>query len=242
MNTRSLPVALLVLSLGLSRSVSAADNPAPAKPGYTVLLELKVDEKGAVEDAQVVSSDDTSPDHVLDMLAFAQARAMKLAVHQQGGHPVKYTARAPILFPVEGDQGPEANQVPKPSVHSAVQAVYPADLEAKGEVGGVILEFVVDAKGNVGQLRALSSSHPEFAQAAMTAIKQWVFTPATMNGTPFESRWHLAVSFITDVSAPDWKWRFAPRPSLGNYSVMHRTQPLPPPAAPEQQPAAPAGK
>ncbi len=238
MNTRHLLAFIALLSLGLGRPLLAADSPAPAKPGYTVLLEMKVDEKGAVEDAKIISSDDTTPDHVLDLLAFAQARAMKLPVHQQDGHPVKYTARAPVLFPVEGDQGPEANQVPKPSVHSAVRPVYPAALAAKGEVGGVILGFVVDAKGNVGQLQVLSSSHPEFAQAAVEAVKQWVFTPAAMNGSPYESRWHMAVSFMTDVKAPEWKWRFAPRPSLGNYTALYRTQ-LPPPA-PDQTPVVPA--
>ncbi len=238
MNTRPLLVSLALLSLGLGRPLFAAESPAPAKPGYTVVLELKVDEKGAVEDAHVVSSEDTTFDHALDLLAFEEARAMKLPVHQQDGHPVKYTARVPIVFPVEGDQGPQANETPKPKFHAVVQPVYPAELAAKGEVGGVILEMVVDAKGNVAQLQVLGSSHPEFAEAAVVAVKQWVFAPAEMNGTPYESRWRMAVSFITDVRVPDWKWRFAARPSLGNYTVMHTTQAAKPPV-PEQKPAGP---
>lgn len=239
MKTRPLFFLLALLSFGFGRPLLAADGSAPAKSGYTVLLEMQVDEKGAVEDAKILSSEDTSPDHVLDMLAFERARAMKLPVHEKDGHPVKYLAKAPIVFLVDGDQGPEANKVPTPGVHSAIQPVYPADLLAKGEVGGAIVEFSVDVKGNVTNLRVLDSSNPEFGEAAAAALKQWVFTPAKMNGTPFESRWHIAISFMTDVRVPEWKWRFAPRPSLGNFSVLHRTLPLPP-AAPEQKPAAPA--
>ncbi len=241
MKIRPLFFSLALLVLGFGQLLLAAEGPAPAKSGYTVMLEMQVDEKGTVEDAKILSSEDTSPDHVLDLLAFDQAKAMKLPVRQQGGHPVKYVAKAPIVFLVDGDKGPEANKVPTPGVHSAIQPVYPADLVAKGEVGGAIVEFAVDVKGNVTDLRVLGSSNPEFGESAAAAVKQWVFTPAKMNGIPFESRWHMAVSFMTDVRVPDWKWRFAPRPSLGNFSVLHRTLALPT-AAPEQTPAAPVEK
>lgn len=239
MNTRPLLVSLAILSLGLGRPLLAADQPAPAKSGYTVVLDMKVDEKGAVEDAKVFKSDDTTFDHVLDRLAFEQAKALKLPVHQQDGHPVKYTARAPFVFPIEGDEGPESNNAPKPSIHSAIKPEYPAGLAAKGEVGGVIVELLVDASGKVVRVQVLRSSHPEFAQATEAAVKQWVFAPALLNGTPVASRFRMAVPFITDVNLPDWPWRFAPRPSIGSYSVLHTTlPPTPPPAG--QAPAVPA--
>ncbi len=240
MNTRHLPVTLIILALGLSRPVAAADQSATPKPGYTVILEMKVDENGAVTDAHVVTSEDATFDHALDRIAFEQAKAMKLPVHQQDGHPAKYTARAPFVFPVEGDEGPESNKGPKPKIHSAMQPVYPAALAAKGEVGGVILELVVDASGKVTSLQVLRSSAPEFAAATEAAVKQWVFAPAELNGAPVESRFRMAVSFITDVNVPDWKWRFAPRPSIGNYTVLYRTEPLSLPATDPTRPVTPA--
>jgi TonB family protein len=240
MNARHLLALVAILSLSLGRPLSAADQAAGAKFGYNVLLELNIDEKGTAVDGHVVSSDDTTFDHALDSIALTEAKAMKFPVRQKDGHPVNYTARAPFVFPIEGDEGPEANNGPKPKIHSAIKPVYPAELAAKGEVGGVIVELLVDAAGKVAQLQVLRSSHPEFAQATEAAVKQWVFSPATRDGAPVESRFRMAVPFMTDVSVPGWKWRFAPRPSIGNYTVMHATQPLP---AAEAKPATPpAGK
>jgi len=93
-------------------------------------LELNIDEKGVAVDGHVVSSDDGSFDHALESVALTQAKAMKFPVRQKDGHPVTYTARAPFVFPVEGDEGPEANKAPQPKIHLAIKPVYPAELAA----------------------------------------------------------------------------------------------------------------
>ena len=78
--------------------------------------------------------------------------------------------------------------------------------------------------------------------AATAAVKQWIFVPAKKDGVAVESRWRLAISFESDVVRADWKWRFAPRPALGNYAVVHRTLPSEPVAMPPQVPAQPVAK
>ncbi len=237
MNTRLLVVALATLALGLSRPLFGEDKPAAAGTGYTVLLDLKIDEKGAVEDAIVAATEDSSADHVLERISMEQARGMKLEPRLKDGQPVKYSVKAPFVYPVEGDE-PDANlDLVRPIIHKAIQPAYPAELAAKGEIGGVILEAVIGVGGNVKSLTVLRSTNPAFAAAATAAVNQWYFKPALRDGTAVESRWRLAISFATDVRMPDWKWRFAPRPSLGNYTVLHPTLPLPPAAPP-----APAGK
>ncbi len=244
MNIRRLLLSLAALSLGLGHSLAAADKAAESKNGYTVVLDLKVTEAGAVEDAIVVTSDDTSVDHILDRMAMEAARVTKVPPHLKDGKAVKFTARAPFLFTVEDDEGPDANKAPKPSIHSAEQPIFPAELAAKGEVGGVILEAVIGVDGKISSLKVIRSSHVEFAMAATTAVKQWTFIPAKKDGVAVESRWRLAISFESDVLRADWKWRFAPRPALGNYSVVHRTLPSEPVAMPPQVPvpAQPAAK
>ena len=235
MNTRRLLLSFAALSFGLGHSLFAVEKPAELKNGYQVVMEMKVSEAGTIEDAVVVTSDDTSADHILDRMAMETARGTKLPPRLKDGKAVKYTARAPFMFRVEDDEGPEANNAPKPSIHSAVQPTYPAKLMAKGEVGGVILEAIIGADGKVSALKALRSSHPEFEQAAIAAVKQWVFNPAKKDGVAVESRWRMAISFETDVLRADWKWRFTPRPALGSYAVVHRT--LPEPAAAPAKPA-----
>jgi TonB family protein len=235
-------VAFTLLLPGMAPGLFAAD-PAP-KPGYTVVLDIMRDEKGVAEDAKVVTSDDITVDHVLELIAMDDAKRMKPDPRTKDGHPIKYTARAPFVFPVEGDEGPESNFAPKPSLHgrSEVQPVYPADLAAKGVTGGVMLELIIDAEGGVRDVTVLRASNPEFAHSAVAAVKQWQFRAATKNGANVSSRWRLAVVFETDVDEPNWVWRVPPRPALGSYTVMHRTRPLPSeqPATPATPPPAPA--
>jgi TonB family protein len=238
MNTRFLCLALATTALGLSQPLRGDEKPAATGTGYTVLLELKIDEKGAVEDATVVATEDTSADHILDQLSMDKVRGMKLEPRVKDGQPVKYTVKAPFIYAIDGDQ-PEANlDLVSPKIHKAVQPAYPAELAAKGEVGGVILEAVIGVGGNVKSLTVMRSTNPAFAAAATAAVNQWYFTPAMKDGVAVESRWRLSIAFATDVRTPDWKWRFAPRPSLGNYTVIHPTLP-PKPAATEPKPATP---
>jgi len=83
----------------------------------------------------------------------------------------------------------------------------------------------------------LSASHPEFGQEALSATTQWVFNPRDGVGQPAESTWHAAIAFSTGEHAVDLKWRLAPRPSIGSFTVGR----LPAiPAAAVAKPAAPA--
>jgi protein TonB len=57
---------------------------------------------------------------------------------------------------------------------------YPVGLERAGVSGVVVLEYVVGSDGRVnpGSVRALSSSHPAFFQAALEALRDARFKPA----------------------------------------------------------------
>jgi TonB family protein len=236
------PLLTLLFLLPLGPALPAATPAAAAKPGYTVVIDIKMNEQGVPEDAKVVQSDDPSGDHVLEWTAMAKAKAMKQEPRIKEGHAVKYTVKAPFFFPVEGDEGPDNGQVSRPKISSAVQPVYPAEQAARGEIGGAILEAVIRADGTVATVKELRSTQPVFAQAALAAVQQWKFVPAQQDGKAVESRWRLSISFETDVSRNDWMWRVAPRPSLGSYTVVHRTLPEAAPAAGEKPAAPPAGK
>ena len=236
--TRRLFASIAILALGLAPALSAADAPPQSKNGFTVVLDMKMDEKGLAEDAKVVSSDDPSKEHLLERNALRMAHEVKLAPHFKDGLAVKFTARAPFFFPVEGDEGPEDPGVIKPKITAAQQPVYPPVAAAKNEVGAVILEVMVAADGKVSNVKVLRSSGPAFENAATDAVAQWTFIPAMQNGSPISSRWRMSLCFETDVLTADWTWHIAPRPSLGNYTVIHRTKVAEPAPAPEK----PAGQ
>jgi TonB family protein len=236
------PAHFLFLSL-FALSLVAARAQTPPAPGLRVMVEITFDEKGNAEDGKVVESEDPSGAHVLDQIALNLAAQVKQPPRlDKEGKPMKFKARAPFNFPVEGDEGPAANNAPKPALKQAPQPVYPEALAAAGTVGGAIVELIIAADGTVRNATVLRSSHPEFANSAHTAVRQWQFVPAQKDGVAVESRWRVAVNFSVDGKEADWMWRIAPRPSLGSFTAVRPK--LEPAAAvsPDATPAVPAEK
>jgi len=212
------PARLLLLPLLL---LGAATGRAQAvKPGYTVVTEITFNEQGAPEDAKVVMSDDPTGDHSLEQLAMKMSEQDKQAPRLKDGKPVRFKARRPFSFPVEGDQGEAANSNrPVLRAGNQVLPIYPENLAAKGEIGGAIVELAIQSDGKVQAVRTLRTSHPEFAAAAMKALAKWVFNPDGSPGAPAVSFWRAAVGFTMNGRNLDLKWRLAPRPSIGSFVV-----------------------
>ena len=101
----------------------------------------------------------------------------------------------PIGFEHDGIAGtvppPPAPAAPPPMrLHSGMKApvktvdaapVYPTIAKQAHLQGVVILEAVLDARGQVESVRVLRSI-PQLDQAAVDAVRQWRFTPALLNG------------------------------------------------------------
>lgn len=227
------PHRFLLLSLLILGLVCPA---LQAATGHKVVVEITFDEQGNAEEAKIVETDDPTGAKVLSQIALRLAEEVKQPPRtDKDGKPMKFKARAPFNFPVEGDEGPEANNAPQPAMKNAVQPVYPEHLAAAGEVGGAILELIIAADGTVSKATVLRSSHPEFANAAHTAARQWQFVPAKKDGVAVESRWRIAINFSVDNKEVDWMWRVAPRPSLGSFTAVRAKVP-----ADAAAPAAPA--
>ena len=77
-----------------------------------------------------------------------------------------------------------------------VNPTYPAALQAAGLEGPVKLDVLIGLDGTVASVRVVSSLvHPEFAQAAADAVRQWKFTPTLLNGKPIEVAMTVSISF-----------------------------------------------
>ena len=242
MNTRRLLLSLFALFIGYTQHLVAADAPAAVatKPGYNVLIEVTYDEAGVPEGTAVIESDDFSGDMVLNQIAVQLCKELpKREPKIKEGKPVKEKVRVPFNFPVEGDEGPAANNAPKPSLHTGDRPIFPEALAAKGENGGAILELSIGSFGNVENVKVLRASHQEYADAAVAALKTWIFNPAQKDGVNVESRWRIAIGFSVNGKDVDWKWRVAPRPSIGGYTVV-RPKPVEATVAPASPAATPA--
>lgn len=201
--------------------VSAADSTAPKKNGYTVTFEIKVNAEGEEETLKIVDSDDTTSDNFIDRMATALALNTDLPQREKDGKPIAYTARVPFFIPIEGDEGAEANNAPRPiGTGELTVPLYPEEMWAASEVGGVIFELQIDATGKLTKLTTLRASHPEFEAAARETLEKWQFRPAEKDGQPVACRWNMGVVFEMDGKFVDLKYRVPPRPSLGVLKII----------------------
>jgi len=77
-----------------------------------------------------------------------------------------------------------------------VRPTYPASMHRAGLTGVVPIEAVIGRDGTVSSVRVLSAQvHPDFAIAAVDAVRQWQFTPTLLNGTAVEVVMTVTVRF-----------------------------------------------
>jgi TonB family protein len=77
-----------------------------------------------------------------------------------------------------------------------VKPVYPVSMRDAGFEGVVPIEAVIGTDGSVASVRVVSADvHPDFAIAAVDAVRQWRFTPTLLNGNPVEVVMTVRVQF-----------------------------------------------
>jgi TonB family protein len=77
-----------------------------------------------------------------------------------------------------------------------VRPVYPESMRAAGRQGIVRLDATISSDGSVLGTRVLSADvHPDFAIAAVDAVRQWQFSPTLLNGKPVEVVMTVTVTF-----------------------------------------------
>ncbi len=75
-------------------------------------------------------------------------------------------------------------QIKAPAILHRVEPQYP-NIAANAHVSGlVVLEAAVDIRGGVQSIKVLRPGHPLLDREAMTALKQWRYTPLVLNGIP----------------------------------------------------------
>jgi len=85
------------------------------------------------------------------------------------------------------------DQYPRPTRQSA--PAYPADLRRNNITGEALVQFVVTSTGQVTRVRAIESTHPEFATAAEEAVRKWRFEPGMLNGQPVSVLMEVPIMF-----------------------------------------------
>jgi TonB family protein len=84
--------------------------------------------------------------------------------------------------------------MPGPQRKHDVQPVYPETARIAHIQGDVVLRAIIDKNGNVAEARVVSG-HPLLINAAMDAVKQWVYQPFVFNGKPVAVDTVITVKF-----------------------------------------------
>lgn len=89
-----------------------------------------------------------------------------------------------VIGPIPAEPPVKAvGDIKPPQLVRAVEPVYPPEAKEKGIEGIVILEVMTDAGGRVAETRILKSV-PELDQAAIEAVRQWLYEPLIIDGRP----------------------------------------------------------
>ena len=88
-----------------------------------------------------------------------------------------------------------------PTIATFVHADYPDAARAAGREASVELEITVGADGLVRDARVLAPVGDGFDEAALVAVRQFVFTPATKDGQPIAARIHYRYAFTLEPAA-----------------------------------------
>ena len=90
--------------------------------------------------------------------------------------------------------------ISRPKLVKQVNPVYPQEAMDQGLSGVVVVEGLADETGHVVEAKALpkGNPHPLLAQAAVEAVRQWVYEPWLKEGKPAPVRFVVQVAFSLD--------------------------------------------
>jgi len=109
--------------------------------------------------------------------------------------PVREAPKKPV------DPGPTVTKPPRISVVemakpiNRVDPVYPTLAKQARISGTVELVGVLGIDGRIHELRVVRG-HPLLIDAAMAAVRQWIYAPTILNGQPVEVQAPITVNFI----------------------------------------------
>jgi protein TonB len=78
---------------------------------------------------------------------------------------------------------------------ATVAPAYAPSLRAADVEGEVVLAFTISEKGDVSNVQVVRSTDQKLDYAAIDAVRQWKFTPATKDGVPVSVRAVQPVAF-----------------------------------------------
>ncbi len=87
----------------------------------------------------------------------------------------------------------QLDRVPEPIVQPPPQ--FPVQLKKDVDSAEVVVEFIVDSRGDTRDVRVVSSTHPGFEHAAVEGVGKWRFRPGMKTGRKVNTRMMVPIRF-----------------------------------------------
>lgn len=167
-----------------------------------VIVEAETDVSGHVQNVKILRS---IP--LLDQAAIDAVRQWIYEPLMIDGKPRGAIFTCTVRFQLDGGAGkilPPAKDgeplkltgdVKGPKLVTQVDPIYPNAARKALVEGSVILEATTDIYGRVRDIKILRSI-PLLDQAALDAVRQWVYEPPIINGKPISVTFTVAVTFV----------------------------------------------
>jgi TonB family protein len=163
-----------------------------------VTLHVETDTNGRVRVAEVISGHP-----LLNDAALTAVRQWVYEPYIVNGKAkaVAFTVTVTFMLQNEPERKDENNALARlqdgqrPRLIKKVSPVFPPEALEKKIEGIVVLEAVMDEKGEVRSARMVSSPNQLLTDAAMTAVKQWVYEPYLVKGKAMPVIFTVTVTF-----------------------------------------------
>jgi TonB family protein len=186
----------------LKRLLGAPGGPVPPEPPSEELLIAAVEAfRRAVE---LDPDGGNAGRHNLAQALYALQRNEEAAavigeyVQRGGKHPEALALHACLHRADSGEPRRVGGEVARPEKIGGANPQYTGLARAFGIQGIVILEAIIDEAGDVRCLRPLKRLPLGLTESAMSAVQDWKFKPATLNGEPVKVYYTLTVNFAVD--------------------------------------------
>jgi TonB family protein len=165
---------------------------------------IEVYEQSGDQRANLLDSEFSLPDKKLAVFGFEDRQLkpyfISLRVERWEGEPAAASAKGAGGM-VGGVMGgvikTSSDKVKPPKLIKDVEPVYPEAARKAGVQGVVIMEAATDTYGRVANIKVLRSI-PLLDQAAMDALKQWVYEPMVIDGKPHPVVFTVTMRFNLD--------------------------------------------
>lgn len=105
---------------------------------------------------------------------------------------VRERAAAP---PVECTPSSEGGRIVPPKKLRDFAPIYPVNLHGSGTSGAVILQARIALDGYLTDISVLREAHPDLANAAVAAVREWHYSQTMLNCTPVEVSMTITANF-----------------------------------------------